>query len=737
MALQPEQSSMYLVCPGRPNPTPSMAPTSNSPEPSISKLANKNKKDKEPGPPQSQPSQAIMTEESMYDKLEFNAHGSAEDELKHQKLRAELTRFSSSDIQSPAYRAKLAEYQKALATRKNLEEAELRKMVGSRQRLAYALQMAVDRQVSLHREIDPTQVILGKLIGRGASGKVYSGTWRGQTVAVKHCGPDSPGFDLKEFYREVGLMSLLNHPNLMTCIGAASKNVSSLYLLTEMMPFNLADFLKSGEMNVMLSVSFAMDIAKGMAFLHSLGLIHRDLKTSNCLLTRDLNVKIIDFGLSRVVDVSKLMTANVGTTQYMAPELFENQKYSEKADVYSYAIVMWEIFTQREPFQDKPCWSIPSIVVKGERPAIPKFISPLLANLIKRCWDGNQNKRPSFEKIGDKLLKILHDDTTSSTLLKPVSGRWDLLRESLSRKSLNTDTTGGAVSAVFTQPDVIRFLVERTATYPFTSESVPFEIVNNVNNKTTYQIDKYTDDNVSLTFHKSSGTVKSHASTSVEAKLELKTPISTAIGIPIIVGKGACILEVLIHSDCVVFGVNPVLLRQAYDSDSASPVPEVLVLLKDCLKVNHGYSTANLFLTPGEASEMQKIKDLINCGQFSPTQIASPHDVASLIKTWFREIPFGIVDDIPVATMEQSEDYENMMQQYLKPDCRKLLRWIIVLIAGVVSFSTTKTTAHALAAEFAGSIFHGSVAAGSKSSIFSQRCVIMLERLVNLELGQK
>lgn len=99
MALQPEQSSMYLVCPGRPNPTPSMAPTSNSPEPSISKLANKNKKDKEPGPPQSQPSQAIMTEESMYDKLEFNAHGSAEDELKHQKLRAELTRFSSSDIQ--------------------------------------------------------------------------------------------------------------------------------------------------------------------------------------------------------------------------------------------------------------------------------------------------------------------------------------------------------------------------------------------------------------------------------------------------------------------------------------------------------------------------------------------------------------------------------------------------------------------------------------------------------------
>lgn len=100
--------------------------------------------------------------------------------------------------------------------------------------------------------------------------------------------------------------------------------------------------------------------------------------------------------------------------------------------------------------------------------------------------------------------------------------------------------------------------------------------------------------------------------------------------------------------------------------------------------------------------------------------------------------------------MEQSEDYENMMQQYLKPDCRKLLRWIIVLIAGVVSFSTTKTTAHALgclvfflnsyhhsAAEFAGSIFHGSVAAGSKSSIFSQRCVIMLERLVNLELGQK
>jgi serine/threonine protein kinase len=145
----------------------------------------------------------------------------------------------------------------------------------------------------------------------------------------------------------------------------------------------------------------ALGVACGMEFFHSKRLIHRDLKSLNILLDEDGHPRIADFGLSRVWG-DCVMTQKVGTKQWMAPEVIRGAKYDEKADVYSFGIVLWELLTQLEPFKDFNEYHLMTrVVIEGVRPRIPATCPTKLAQLIANCWDGNPENRPSFKTISE------------------------------------------------------------------------------------------------------------------------------------------------------------------------------------------------------------------------------------------------------------------------------------------------------------------------------------------------
>jgi len=154
----------------------------------------------------------------------------------------------------------------------------------------------------------------------------------------------------------------------------------------------------------------AIHCCKGMAYLHNNNIIHRDLKTHNLLVDQEWKVKVSDFGLSRVIDdtyTAQTLTA-CGTPSWAAPEVLKDQRYSAKADVYSFGMCLWEMCTREDPYMDLTAPQVVIFVaVKGKRPDIPVDMQPEFAVLIRDSWQENPEARPEFSTIIDTLEAIV------------------------------------------------------------------------------------------------------------------------------------------------------------------------------------------------------------------------------------------------------------------------------------------------------------------------------------------
>jgi serine/threonine protein kinase len=201
--------------------------------------------------------------------------------------------------------------------------------------------------------IDYSELETHKEIARGSFGVVYQGSFRGTEVAIKkliqqHFSPEQ----MKDFLDEIDMMKKLHHPNVVLLIGVCVKE-PNLCIVTELLAGSMWNLLhdKSVRLDWQLQHKLLLDTAKGMNYLHLFKppIIHRDLKSPNLLVDSHFNVKIADFGLARIK--AQLMTGNLGTCQYMAPEVITSASYSEKADVYSYGVVVWEVLTRQAPWQ--------------------------------------------------------------------------------------------------------------------------------------------------------------------------------------------------------------------------------------------------------------------------------------------------------------------------------------------------------------------------------------------------
>jgi serine/threonine protein kinase len=153
----------------------------------------------------------------------------------------------------------------------------------------------------------------------------------------------------------------------------------------------------------MLVKRVANGAARGMAYLHSGNppVLHRDLKSANLLLDESYTTKVCDFGLSRLkAQARRSMTGNCGTVQWMAPEVLANMSYDEKADVFSFGIILWELLTRECPYDGMTAIQCALAVLnRDKRPEIPKWCPPALHALIKACVKKEPDLRPSFAQI--------------------------------------------------------------------------------------------------------------------------------------------------------------------------------------------------------------------------------------------------------------------------------------------------------------------------------------------------
>ncbi|KAK5853372.1 hypothetical protein PBY51_007163 [Eleginops maclovinus] len=251
-------------------------------------------------------------------------------------------------------------------------------------------------------EINYEDIEVEEVVGRGAFGVVCKAKWKGKDVAIKTIESES---ERKAFIVELRQLSRVNHPNIVKLYGSCNNPVCLVMEYAE--GGSLYNVLHGAEPLPYYTASHAMSwcfqCSQGVAYLHGMkpkALIHRDLKPPNLLLVAGGTVlKICDFGTA--CDIQTHMTNNKGSAAWMAPEVFEGNNYSEKCDVFSWGIILWEVITRRKPFDEigGPAFRIMWAVHNGTRPPLIKNLPKPIESLMTRCWSKDPSQRPSMEEI--------------------------------------------------------------------------------------------------------------------------------------------------------------------------------------------------------------------------------------------------------------------------------------------------------------------------------------------------
>jgi len=290
---------------------------------------------------------------------------------------------------------------------------------------------------------------LGEQLGGGAFGQVYLCLWEGMEAAVKLIEmvvePNGNTEAIETFLAEAEVAALLRHPNIVQVYKvniertqadpddpqqASASNSSSDQRLTYrgaiVMEYcekgTLADAMKNDMFTVkrdgqtlvdlQLMLNVAEDVARGMMFLHSQEVLHADLKPNNVLLKEVGNgivAKLTDFGLSVQMTCSQTHVSQhqTGTLDHMAPEVMMEGKTSKRSDVYSFGILLWELFCYSRPYIGMRDVAIVHKVVEQDlRPVFPTTAPREYVSLATACWDKDPQKRPNFSEITRRVQNM-------------------------------------------------------------------------------------------------------------------------------------------------------------------------------------------------------------------------------------------------------------------------------------------------------------------------------------------
>ncbi|PRP73158.1 outer membrane autotransporter barrel domain-containing protein [Planoprotostelium fungivorum] len=292
----------------------------------------------------------------------------------------------------------------------------LRSLILSKGGMAPILDLASHAKIQVHHEIPREELKYNNKIAEGAGGDVYVGEWNNYAVALKKSGESFLGYNAVDFHREVAIMSILRHPNIMICHGATTTNRDEMIIISEWIPNgSLRDVLeRNEELTWPRRLTLAIQIMQGIEYLHSLQIIHGDIKSNNVLLDTNSHVKLIDFGVSRVLNGEN---GALGTTQWLAPEVFSGEgegwlNYTLASDIYSYGILLWELISPngKLPWDGVNVMKIPELVVAGERPQLPSVsfvqIPQQYRHVMTSCWHSHPSKRPTASQVVGDLRQL-------------------------------------------------------------------------------------------------------------------------------------------------------------------------------------------------------------------------------------------------------------------------------------------------------------------------------------------
>ncbi|KAF9645728.1 kinase-like protein [Thelephora ganbajun] len=242
----------------------------------------------------------------------------------------------------------------------------------------------------------------------GGFGDVYHGTLNGSRVCVKRVRVyirDGPQKVAKAFCKEAVMWKRLDHPNVLPLLGVT---IFPLQLISNWMTGgNLPDYIERH--TDADRIRLLCDIAKGLKYLHSCNVVHGDLKGSNVLVDDSGHARIADFALTIVIkggDFSEDDSVHGHTPRWTAPEVIEEGAKSKESDIFSFAMVMVEVFTGAAPFSDRPALKALSAIMQGERPTRPTHptFTENLGTLMQRCWDHDPHLRPTASEVLEVLL---------------------------------------------------------------------------------------------------------------------------------------------------------------------------------------------------------------------------------------------------------------------------------------------------------------------------------------------
>uniref|UniRef100_A0A667YEN4 Tyrosine-protein kinase n=1 Tax=Myripristis murdjan TaxID=586833 RepID=A0A667YEN4_9TELE len=265
-------------------------------------------------------------------------------------------------------------------------------------------------------EINPSELTFMKELGSGQFGLVRLGKWRAQhKVAIKAIREGA--MHEEDFIEEAKVMMRLSHPKLVQLYGVCSQQ-RPIYIVVEFMELGcLLNVLRQrrGGFTLGSLLSVCLDVSEGMEHLERNGFIHRDLAARNCLVNGALVVKVSDFGMARYV-LDDQYTSSSGAkfpVKWSPPEVFNFCRYSSKSDVWSYGVLMWEVFTEgRMPFEHNQNHEVVSLVTQGHRLFRPKLAPHATYELMQLCWQERPEERPSFSQICQIISSALEGDAS-------------------------------------------------------------------------------------------------------------------------------------------------------------------------------------------------------------------------------------------------------------------------------------------------------------------------------------
>lgn len=282
-------------------------------------------------------------------------------------------------------------------------------------------------------EYDYSKLKLMEEIGEGHFGVVYKGRapgihrgsyTPGEYVAIKTLKSGSVHYDnLEEFIKEVKVSIQFDHDNVIRLLGICTRSPQKCMIFEYMdlgslnellrqsdpaLPHSLGDHRSKGPITPDLLLGCVLQVAWGLKYFADLNFVHRDIATRNCLVNREFVVKIGDFGMSRAIDSTSYYQIGSGKTflpvRWMPPEAILHGKFTLKSDVWSFGVLMWEIYTfGHQPYAGISNYEVVNEVKNRRILERPNLCPPAIYDVMTSCWTHASSKRPNMSEIVERL----------------------------------------------------------------------------------------------------------------------------------------------------------------------------------------------------------------------------------------------------------------------------------------------------------------------------------------------